>query len=301
MAAPRCDLPLLGALAATGAVMTFGYIAPRYTAEFVPVLAMGALVGFGDLAWRIPHTSRRGRRVVIGAVGALALYGLAANVAIGLVNARQTWRGEPLEQLVSLQRAISGVTGNPLDGTVHEVDALPASAGADELFVVGDCDALYVATGETFSAWVPVQVREQSFHVTIGDDGLRPGSLRLVWFPGYTLHRLHLQVGLDGRVRIVLFGAPPVQSGDWFEVRPGDVIDVTVRGDTARNRYVATATSGALTSSVEAPMTEWDQQFNSVPIAETVTLGTSAAARSVGVTAEQTAGPVPALCDRLRD
>ena len=88
--------------------MTFGYVTQRYTAEFVPVLAIGALAGVTDLAGRAPSVPVRRRHVAAAAVAALALWGVTANGAMGLVNARHTWRGAPLVRLVSIQRSVSG-------------------------------------------------------------------------------------------------------------------------------------------------------------------------------------------------
>ncbi|CAN5715520.1 hypothetical protein BH24ACT5_BH24ACT5_03680 [soil metagenome] len=254
-------LPLLGAAAATGGVMAFGYIAPRYLAEFLPVLVLGSFVGLADIARRVSRSSGVRPRVAVGVlvvVGALAAYGVVANSAIALVNARENWRGDRLETLVSWQERVSALTGHPLREHVHEVDDLPPWGTSDDYYVVGDCQALYVATGERAGAWVPVQTRPVQFRVVVGDAGLRPGSARLMWFPGFTLRRLNLQANLDGQVRLTLVGAPPDSAGRWLDVVPGDVITVSVTSDTARNRYLASATverGGALEAGRSNPST----------------------------------------------
>lgn len=166
-------------------------------------------------------------------------------------------RGDRLETLVSWQERVSALTGHPLREHVHDVDDLPPSGTTDDYYVVGDCQALYVATGERAGAWVPVQTRPVQFRVVVGDAGLRPGSARLMWFPGFTLRRLNLQANLDGQVRLTLVGAPPDSAGRWLDIVPGDVITVSVTSDTARNRYAASATverGGALEAGVAEPV-----------------------------------------------
>ena len=297
-------VPLVGTLMMTGGVIAFGYVAQRYTSEFIPVLAVGGAIGCTDIARRLNGRSLAVRRVALIGVAGLAGYGMVANVAVGLVNERHNWRGRPLEQLIGLQHEVSRLTGNPLDAMVREVDELPERGGTDELAIVGDCDALYVGTGETSGSWVPVQFRDHVFRLEVGDGGLKPGSLSLMWFSGYTLRRLHVQVGLQGQVRVTLIGTPPDTSGLWLDAQPGDVVVVTVVGDTARSQFVATARvegrDDDLVSRVHAPMTEWDQQFVGVPIVQRETLGSAADAERIGVSANDIPGPVPGLCDDLR-
>ena len=301
-------LPLVGTLVMTGAVIAFGYVAQRYTSEFVPLLAIGGAIGFTDMARRMSGHSFAVRKAALAGISCLAAYGIVANVAIGLVNERQNWRGRPLEQLIGLQHEISRFTGNPLDAMVHEFAELPDHGGADELAIVGDCDALYVGTGESSGSWLPLQFRDRVFRIEVGDDGLRPGSLSLMWFSGYTLRRLHVQVGMRGQLRVTLLGTPPDTSGRWLDAEAGDVIIVTVHGDTARNQFVATAVvepdagdeGEAVVSRVDAPMTEWDQRFVGVPIIPRQALGSAADAEHVGLIVTAGAGPVPGLCDDLR-
>jgi hypothetical protein len=300
-------IPLAGALVLTGSVIAFAYVAQRYTSEFIPVLALGGAVGLVDVVRRCQGRSWNARRFVAGGLVALATYGAVANVAIAVVNERQNWRGRRLEQLIGLQETVSELTGHPLDAMVREVDELPEEGPADELAIVGDCEALYVGTGEDSGEWIPVQFRDRAFRLEVGDDGLRPGSLSLMWFGGYTLRRLHVQVGLERDIRVTLIGTPPDTSGRWLAAGPGDTVVVRVNGDTARNQFVATATverSGETVdqpeSRVDAPMTEWDQRFISVPITPHQALGSEQDAARIGVTADAAHQPVPDLCDRLR-
>ncbi len=74
-------------------------------------------------------------------------------------------------------------------------------------------------------------------------------------------------------------------------------------GDTARSQFVATARvegGDDVVSRVDAPMTEWDQQFLGVPIIPRQALGSATDAARIGLTANDIPGSVPGLCDDLR-
>ena len=95
-----------------------------------------------------------------------------------------------------------------------------------------------------------------------------------MWFSGHTVRRLHVQVNLGGQVRLVMIGAAPDTSGHWLDVDPGETVDVSVSADPETNRFVATASvaGGERRSVVDAPMTEWNHQFRSVPVVANVAL-----------------------------
>ena len=97
--AKLCRLPLLGAMAIPAGIMFYAYISHRYTSEFIPLLLLGSAIGFVDLARRLSvglpsghihrdvvdmldrHT-RRYRRGLVGVMATLALFSVAATVAV---------------------------------------------------------------------------------------------------------------------------------------------------------------------------------------------------------------------------
>jgi hypothetical protein len=301
-AAAATRIPLLGCALMTGGVLAFGYVAQRYTSEFLPLLALGATIGFVDLASRLRSVTAHIRHAAVTAVCLLAAFGIVAHVSIGVVNARRYWRGDRLADLVGLQATVGDAIGRPLRDRVHVVDALPAHSEADDLAVLGDCDAIFVGTGETYGPWIAVDHRDRSFDVEVSASGVRPGSTSLMWFSGYTLRRLQAQVNLAGQLRLVMIGASPDTSGHWLDIEPGDTVGVLVADDTEGNRFVATASveRTAQRSVVEAPMTEWNRQFRSVPIFPSVALNGRADAGRIGLQVSVGPGLPPPLCDRLR-
>jgi hypothetical protein len=295
-------IPLLGCVAMTGGVIAFGHVAQRYTSEFLPLLALAATIGFVDLARRLWAATPSVKRVVLSAVWALAAFGIAAHAAVGLVSARQHWRGERLQSLVAMQLAVADAMGRDSGDRVRFTTSLPERSATDELAVVGECDALYVGTGEIHGSWIAVQHRDRHFRIDVDDVGLRPGSTALVWFTGHTVRRLQVQANVYGQVRLVMIGVSPETSGHWIDAGPGDRIEVSVVGDTEANRFTATAVRAGSDrqSTVSAPMTEWNSQIRSVPVVPTVALGGAEHAARIGVTIEADSGPEPELCGRLR-
>jgi hypothetical protein len=283
-------------------VIAFGYVAQRYTSEFLPLLALGATLGFVDLASRLRSVSAHVRRAAITTVCILAAFGIVAHVSVGLVDARQAWRGDRLADLVGLQATIGDAIGRPLRDRVQFVDTLPARSEADDLAVLGDCEAIFVGTGETHGAWIAIDHLDRSFRLDVGGSGVRPGSTSLMWFSGYTLRRLQVQASPSGQLRLVTIGATPDTSGHWLDVEPGDAVSVTTVDDPERNRFVATAVVDRTgqRSVVEAPMTEWDRQFRSVSILPNLALSGPADAARIGLDVALDPGPPPPLCDRLR-
>jgi hypothetical protein len=123
-----------------------------------------------------------------------------------------------------------------------------------------------------------------------------------MWFSGYTVRRLLVQVNLAGQARLVMIGSSPDTSGHWLDVSPGESLDVSITSDSDTNRFVATASigGGERRSVVDAPMTEWNRQFRSVPVTANVALRGSAEAAAIGLRISTEPGSVPELCDRLR-
>ncbi len=295
-------IPLLACAAMTGGVIAFSHVAQRYTSEFIPVLTLGAVIGFVDIAKRLQPAGVVGKRAALTAVCALAVFGITAHGAIGLVNARVAWRGDRLSDLVGIQLAVADALGADVDDRVRFVAALPERGEADALAVVGDCDAVYIGTGEQHGAWVAVEHRGRQFRLAVADTGIRPGSTSLMWFSGYTVRRLLVQVNLAGQARLVMVGSSPDTSGHWLDVSPGDTIAVSISDDSDTNRFVAAASiaGGDRRSIVNAPMTEWNRQFRSVPVTANVALRGPVEAARIGLRISTDPGPVPAVCDRLR-
>jgi hypothetical protein len=167
-------IPLLGMLAITGAIFFYGYIAYRYTSELVPALALAAAVGVVDLARRLEARPPRWPRIALGAMGVLAAFGFAANLAVAFHTSRINNPHE-LAAYVRVQEAVGDRTpGDPFDDLLRTGPTLPTTGDADELQIVGDCDGLYLGTGEPLWPWQLVEAQELEWEVDLR--ALPPGG-----------------------------------------------------------------------------------------------------------------------------
>jgi hypothetical protein len=150
---------------------------------------------------------------------------VAANLGIAVSSTTQ-WTPTQAANYLRAITTVSDATGHPLAGHVHQGTALPFWAPANEVFVIGNCDALYISSGDRFdivptfqierSTWIPVEQGSSfttSMYVTFNTPPSKLGT-------GYALFR----IGLDtvfirsaghGRAQLVLgdprypiFGAP---------------------------------------------------------------------------------------------
>lgn len=294
-------LPVLGALGVTAGVMFYGYVAHRYTAEFFPVLVLAGSVGLVDVARRLDGAAKPRRRIALAALLAAAIFGAYANVATGMYSARLLAQGESLREYVIVQQKLSNLTGGPLDERIRRVETLPRSAPADSLFIVGDCEALYLATGEREGMWTVVEAREGLAQMTVSDRvagsaGPAAGKVALFEIASDDLSTLSIQRRAEGLYRLVLDGGDETVTSPMFRVRPGTPLMVAVRANTELGIYTIEGPDFWFQT---VPMSRWTSDGLSQPAVLrglSVDAGSAAAA---GLDLVPTTTPVPALCDDL--
>jgi hypothetical protein len=184
-------LLLLASGAACAALLLWGYIAPRYLADFIPFLLLACAIGMVDIWRRMEGRSHNVRVLAVGVIAVVAAFSVAANVGMAITPNEEWTSGQALN-FVEVQKAISDVTGHPLNALVTRADTLPPYGPADQLYIVGNCDGLYVSEGEDYSTvpsesftrttWLAVQrghTFQHTFEVTFRTPTL-PESIPLV-------------------------------------------------------------------------------------------------------------------------
>jgi hypothetical protein len=93
----------------------------------------------------------------------LALFGAVANIGLAVTPATNWTQGQ-LVRYVEVQRAFSDITGHPLSRDVVKGLSYPRPAPMGQLFILGPCNALYIADqappkGLFFPSqiWLPVE------------------------------------------------------------------------------------------------------------------------------------------------
>ncbi len=184
-------LLLLASGVACAALMLWGYIAPRYLADFVPFLVLAGAVALADVWRRMEGRSRRARVGVVAVTALIAIFSMAANVGMA-VTPNEQWNATQVLHYVEVQKAVSDLTGDTIQSNVVKGDRLPPYAPADTLMIIGDCDGLYISNGENYSTvpsqafprstWMPVE-RGHRFQHTFRVTFQQPGPVS----PGFGL------------------------------------------------------------------------------------------------------------------
>ena len=154
---------LIAGAAGTAGVLLWGYISERYMADFMPLLVVASGIGLIDVWRRMSARPRRSRTVTLGAIAALGIYCVVANLAISIAPAQQ-WNMAQTKAFVSAEH---GLSIQSLASTVRHGPNLPYWAPTGQLFIAGNCSGLYLSTGNDMSnvpgqqiqhfTWIPVE------------------------------------------------------------------------------------------------------------------------------------------------
>jgi len=230
---------LVAGVIASAALFIWGYIAPRYLADFVPLLVLAGAVALADIWRRLEGRGRTTRNVVLVVITVLALFSMAANIGMA-ITPNEEWSTAQVLQYVEAQQSVSDITGHPLNSRVTRGTSLPPWAPADQLYVVGNCEALYISNGEDYSTvpnqqftrttWMTVELGhtfQHTFRVTFhGSSATASEAVPLVTTGADTVSILaHSTAGPDVNVSFELVGP------DGFV---GHLVAAVPRGSTRR-------------------------------------------------------------------
>ncbi len=241
-------IPLIGAAAAGALILIFGFLDDRFLGDFLPFLVLASSVGMVDVWRRLEGRRPQARRLALGAVAVLGLFGIAVNLAISITPSGW-WTPAQTLRFVDFQKSVSDLTGHPLASSVTRVKTLPASAPIDGLFEVGDCDGLYIFPIKGLKHWFALgaQVTDgiTSVNVTLrGTTSVSTSGVRIlsVGTTGPTV--LTLDPDGIGRVRFVLDSPDTRIAGTPVDVRPGRTYRARVDADLDTDHLSVTSTGG---------------------------------------------------------
>jgi hypothetical protein len=146
-------------------LLLWGYIAPRYLGDFVPFLVLASAVAMADIFRRLEGRKRSLRIVTVSVIALVALFSIAANIGMAIVP-NEEWSTTQVLHYVETQKAISDITGHPLNADVVRGNSLPLWGPAGQLFIIGKCDGLYISNGENYST-VPLQQFQRTTWMTV--------------------------------------------------------------------------------------------------------------------------------------
>ncbi len=251
-------LLLTAAAIAGAALLIWGYIAPRYLADFVPFLVLGCAVALPDIWRRLERRKRSLRIGAIAAIAAAATFSIVANIGLA-ITPDEEWNSTQLVHYVEAQKAISDFTGHPLGARVVRAKSLPPWGPADQLYVIGDCQGLYISNGEYYSTvpsqqyqrdtWQAVEyghLFQHTFRITFNGSRTAP----LVRAGPNTVSTVVTSTGLHRPLRVdfSLSGVGRTRYGISSYVAPGSVHRVVVVTDPVKH-LASVALDGVLVMS----------------------------------------------------
>lgn len=155
--------PLLGASAGAATIFVFGFIAHRYLGDVLPALVVAGGVGFVSVGAGIARLRPGTRRLVIAALVLVGAAGAWTSFAHALWYQRVFASPGSESATAAFYADRRDLPSLPVGrGTaVNRGEGLPERGQPGELFVVGDCDGLYVSDGATVDElshtnWKPV-------------------------------------------------------------------------------------------------------------------------------------------------
>ncbi|MDF1603137.1 hypothetical protein PZ894_06150 [Nocardioides sp. YIM 152315] len=283
-------IPLAAGVLATGGVMGYGYFAHRYTSEFVPALVLGATVTTVVAVQWLGRRRSWTPTVFVGVAAVLTAYSIAANMLVGYWNAALTGGGPQLARFVELQHRLDPASTAARTTLSEE---LPSGGSTDDLWIRGDCDALYLNTGDTYEPWQTVQERAVVVEVVVDEDA-QPGVVPLVELDLDMKRAVELQIG-DDQARVIIRTSERTFTGQWFELLEPRTVRVGVRNDPELGYAEVGATPGGFVGYL--PSREVEEGFVRLP--ELVPADRSAPRTATGVTTRTLRGLTPVLCRDL--
>ena len=234
---------------AAATLMIWGFIAPRYLADFVVMLLPLSLLGLAGAIRFVDARSGRSRRWLVAGAIALAGWSVAANVAMAVSSSYLTGPDGGVDELVGLQGR-DGYWAS--DATVRHDDVSEFGFERDDpppvgrIAVLGDCAGAWFSTGEPVDPWLtlgygPNEFR-QVFDVQVGDGATLASNVPLASFDNVSpvdpdipnSFQLSLTVGADGRFSLELADEFGVIVYDLDDVGLGDRFELAITSDPVR-------------------------------------------------------------------
>jgi hypothetical protein len=288
----RLRMPMLVSILVTGGVMGYGYYANRYSSEFVPAFVLGGAVTTALLCGFLAR--RPGWRPLVLAVMAIGtVFSILAQMSVGTTAEAFVHRGDLLERYVQWQHDVSP---GAQSGLVSQVSSLPTGGQTDDLAILGDCQTLYINTGDRYEPWLPVQDRDRLLVLTAFNGKLRPGRADLIHVTGTHREGVRVEVDRDHQVRFVTWNGSARARGAWFDLPTDGEVRLGIRDLIALGYFQLTSTPGGPVGFL--PSVYFDEQWNSVPALLTVTADPVELAH-LGFRLEQKPGLPMSLCQEL--
>lgn len=244
---------------AVGAHLVWGFITPRFLADFLPLLLPCSVVGLAWVARRSAAGTTAVRRGLLIATTVLTGWSVAANTGLAVEASYFTGYDGGVDELVDLQGRGDFWTSDDVqrwpdveDFAVDAADPPPPGLIA----ILGDCEAAYISNGEPVDPWLSLGYGPNDFRgvyrIEVPEDAY-PASIPLATLTSnspvdpdrphtFTVSAVN---DFDGRVRLELadeFGVLEYP----LDVAPGGTIEVAITSDPVRRVLTFDADGAAI-------------------------------------------------------
>ncbi|WP_395694572.1 hypothetical protein [Nocardioides sp.] len=286
-------MPFVAGVLVTGGVMGYGYMAFRYTAEFVPALVFAGTVGTCVLTqWLV----RRGAWVRGAGIAVLAVFtawSITAHMLVGYSTAATVGGGDRLRDYLWTQHHLSGGAQQRL---ITHSDDPPHGGSTDDIWIQGDCDAMYLNTGDAYQPWQLVERRALVFDVTLPEEP-RAGRIKLIDIGTAEPGSVWLETDGKGQARLEIVNETGTYYGPYFEILDPRVVRVGIRDEPELGYAAVSSTPGGFVGFARA--FEWDTDWVSKLVDISPAKLGPADLRRLGMTVREVPGLEPPLCRAL--
>ena len=180
----------------------------------------------------------------MGVVAALGLFGIAANMAMA-TTPDGFWSDDQAVRFVEFQKSISDITGHPLTENIVRGERLPHSAPLDELFVAGDCAALYISPTKGLQPWLELEEElpyRHTLDITIHGPTTELGQgVPLVTLGTHPPDVVSMEPDGTGRVRFVRRVANALTTGVPVRMEPNQTYRLTIETNLSNGVLLVTS------------------------------------------------------------
>jgi hypothetical protein len=191
--------PLVSAALAIPSTLAIAVLFQRYEGDFVPAIVLAATVGFAWIGVLLIHSRRWVRALVIAAAVVLAIWSVWSTLSLTLIYQREySAFQDPAVRAAffNFQLDVNDALGLGPPKVRHgsKLPAIkPRQVGAPnaphgQIFEVGNCDGVYIATGQS---WEPIEgLRLDQSHWKVRFDRAAPGTREPLFSAGTGFHHI---------------------------------------------------------------------------------------------------------------
>jgi hypothetical protein len=285
-------LPVVVSILVTGGVMGYGYYSARYATEFVPAMVLGGAITTALLVGFLRrHTMWRAPAFAVLAVG--AAFSMVAQMSIGTTMEAYVHRGDSLQRYLTWQHDVSPAEQARL---VTQVQGLPTGGETDDLAIRGNCESVYLNTGDRYQPWIPVEERDRVLELSATGPRLHRGGVTLLTVSGTDPQSVRVEVNNRQQLRFVTRYGDARARTEWSDMPTSGGVRLGIRNQIAIGFFQFVATPGGQAGFL--PSVYFDRNQNSLPALLTLTDSKAGLAR-LGLSMKQLPGLPMSLCEQL--